>query len=71
MNKAVLCIKNEGYEASLEKWKVYPFLGEESGLFRIIDESGDSYLYPKDFFAPVDMPLHLLRRIEENYKETR
>ncbi len=64
MNKEVaLCIKNKGYEASLEKWKVYPVVGEEYGLLKVIDESGKAYLYPKDFFAFIELPAHVLKEI--------
>jgi hypothetical protein len=49
-----VCIDNEGYAASLEKRKIYVALhdtdAEKHGLLRIIDESGDDYLYPKTLF---------------------
>ena len=49
----VVCIDNEGYPASLEKRKIYLALpdvdAEGLGLVRIIDESGEDYLYPKTF----------------------
>ena len=62
----VLCIDNEGYEASLEANKLYlmiPAAGEDQlDMIRVIDESGESYLYPKELFAilPADA-LTLLR----------
>jgi hypothetical protein len=44
-------VKNEGYAASIEKRKLYVTLrdpaAEKHGLLRIIDESGEDYLYPK------------------------
>jgi hypothetical protein len=50
----VACIDNEGYVASLEKRKVYVALrdatAEKHDLLRVIDESGEDYLYPKNFF---------------------
>jgi len=50
----VVCIDNDGYPASLEKRKIYVALrdcdAEQHGLLRIIDESGDDYLYPKALF---------------------
>ncbi len=50
----VVCIDNEGSIASLEKRKIYIALrdqaAEKHGLLRVIDESGDDYLYPKVFF---------------------
>jgi len=55
-----VCIDNDGYAASLERRKIY--LGwrdaeaEKHGLLRIIDESGDDYLYPKAFFRPIALP---------------
>jgi len=56
-NKFVLCIENEGYKASLELRKLYERLpdkeAERHKQVRIIDESGEDYLYPSDFFAPI------------------
>lgn len=53
----VVCINNEGYPAALEKRKIYVSLrdpvAEKHGLVRIVDESGDAYLYPKSFFRSV------------------
>jgi hypothetical protein len=50
----VVCVHNEGYEASLEIQKTYVVLrdltAEKHDLLRIIDESGEDYLYPKAFF---------------------
>jgi hypothetical protein len=55
-----LCIENEGYPASLELRKVYPILGdpaaEERGLVRVVDETGEDYLYPRSFFVPIQIP---------------
>jgi hypothetical protein len=51
---------NDGYIASLEKRKIYLALpdseAEQRGLIRVIDESGEDYLYPKEFFRSVDLP---------------
>jgi len=56
----VVCVSNEGYRASLEKRKIYLSLrdtdAEKHGLLRIVDESGDDYLYPKAFFRPIALP---------------
>jgi hypothetical protein len=53
----VVCISNAGYPTSLEKRKIYIALrdaaAEKRGLLRIIDESGDAYLYPKIFFRSI------------------
>ena len=55
-----VCIDNEGYAASLEKRKIYVLLpdrsAEKHGLVRIIDESGEGYLYPKAFFRIIALP---------------
>jgi hypothetical protein len=56
----VVCIDNEGYPASLEKRKIYVALrdsdAEQHDLLRIIDESGDDYLYPKALFRLIELP---------------
>ncbi len=53
----VLCVENEGFEVSLEKRKVYLRLaGEPDGddrLIRVIDESGEDYLFPSEYFVPI------------------
>jgi hypothetical protein len=66
----VLCIDNEGYAASLEKWKIYIALrdttAEKHGLLQVIDESGDGYLYPKGFFRAIALPQAIKRAILAN-----
>ena len=56
----VVCIRNVGYSTSLEKRKIYVALrdaaAEKHGLLRIIDESGDDYVYPKVFFRSIALP---------------
>ena len=56
----MICIDNEGYPAALEKRKIYVSLrdvvAEKRGLLRVIDESGDDYLYPKIFFRAIALP---------------
>jgi len=63
----VVCIKNEGYPASLERRKIYVALrdplSEKHGLLRIIDESGDDYLYPKTFFRSVALPQSIKKAV--------
>jgi hypothetical protein len=58
--KFVVCLKNKGYEVSLEPRKIYQALpdpvAEKHQQLRVIDESGEDYLYPKSFFAPLDLP---------------
>jgi hypothetical protein len=56
----VVCINNKGYPASLELRKLYQAIPDESaaahGQIRVVDESGEDYLYPTSFFAPVQLP---------------
>ncbi len=56
----VLCVRNDDYPASLELHKVYRVLPDRSAakekMLRIIDESGEDYLYPADFFLPISVP---------------
>jgi hypothetical protein len=63
----VICIDNEGYPASLERRKFYVMLrdpaAEKQGLFRIVDESGEDYLYPKAFFRTVALPQSVKKAI--------
>ena len=59
-NQLVVCVENDGYAASLEKRKIYVALrdsaADKHGMRRIIDESGEDYLYPKAFFRPIALP---------------
>lgn len=54
-----VCVDNHGYPASLERRKIYVSLrdsdAEEHRLLRVIDESGDDYLYPKALFRLIDL----------------
>ena len=56
----VVCLSNEGYSASLDARKIYQVVpdadGEAQGLVRVIDESGESYLYPRGRFADIELP---------------
>jgi len=56
----VLCVRNEGYEASLEARKIYQIVpdgeAQENSLVRVIDESGEDYLFPASFFVPIQVP---------------
>jgi hypothetical protein len=55
----VVCVSNQGYEASLERRKLYVALPDReaarSGMVRIIDESGEDYLFPNACFAAVSL----------------
>jgi hypothetical protein len=56
----VLCLKNRGFTASLEVRKIYRVKSdaeaESHGLLRIIDESGEDYLYPEKYFVSIEVP---------------
>ncbi len=60
MKGFAVCIKNEGYEASLETRKIYQTIADsqadQNELIRIVDESGDDYLFPKEYFAIIQLP---------------
>ena len=56
----VLCVSNEKYPASLEARKIYQCVpdpqAEAHRQIRVIDESGEDYLYPREFFLPIEIP---------------
>ena len=56
----VVCVRNTGYPASLELRKLYRLLNDGQASrhhqVRVIDESGDDYLYPEEYFVPVKLP---------------
>lgn len=56
----VICLDNIGYAASLEKGKVYQLIPDADadafGAVRIVDESGEDYLFPARRFAPITLP---------------
>ncbi|RPI74100.1 MAG: hypothetical protein EHM45_19680 [Desulfobacteraceae bacterium] len=68
-NKFLLCIENEGYEASLEIRKLYEQIPDKEAerhlQVRIIDESGEDYLYPMRFFATVKLSIETKNLIME------
>ena len=63
----VLCLRNRGYEVSLERRKLYQVIPDRDaakhGQLRVIDESGEDYLYPASFFAFVKLPPTIRRRV--------
>ncbi len=65
--KFLLCVDNEGYESSLQVRKLYEKLPDKEAechnQVRIIDESGEDYLYPSRFFAPVRLSMQTKNRI--------
>ena len=63
----VLCLRNKGYEVSLERRKIYQVLPDRAAAahhqLRVIDESGEDYLYPDTYFAPIALPQALRRAV--------
>jgi hypothetical protein len=65
--RLVICLDNTGYEASLERRKIYVALpdtrADKLGQLRVIDESGEDYLYDKAGFREVSLPQSLRRAV--------
>ena len=63
----VLCLRNKGYEVSLERRKIYQVVPDRHAAahsqLRVIDESGEDYLYPAELFARLTLPSTLRRRV--------
>ncbi|MFZ0258176.1 MAG: hypothetical protein WAN46_21645 [Gammaproteobacteria bacterium] len=64
-----ICVKNDGYEASLERRKIYEVLNDSDAAahqqVRIIDESGEDYLFPAEFFVSIELPKRTERAVIE------
>ena len=58
--RLVVCLKNKGYEVSLEPREIYQALPDSDAAkhrqLRVIDESGEDYLYPASLFTPIELP---------------
>jgi hypothetical protein len=72
MNKEkhfVVCVRNDEYEGALELSKIYEVLedrdAEPHEMIRVIDESGEDYLYPADWFLAIDLP----QRVEQALRQ--
>ena len=63
----VVCVKNEGYQASLEPRKIYGTLPDpkaaKQGFIRVADESGEDYLYPEEYFVPIELSRNIERAL--------
>ncbi len=63
-SRFLLCVRNDGSD-DLESRKVYQVLPDpragREGFVRVIDESGEDYLYPAEYFVPVRLPLVIAR----------
>jgi len=62
-----VCLRNAGYAASLEVRKLYAFLddpdAEANNLIRVVDESGEDYLYPARLFRKLLLPAEVQRAV--------
>ena len=62
-----ICLDNAGYEVSLERPKIYVALAdakaERTGYLRIVDESGEDYLYPSQRFVAAELPISTRRAV--------
>ena len=64
-----VCVNNDGYPASLEMHKIYRVLPDEGAIadgdLRIVDESGEDYLYPAERFILLELP----QAVEESLQQ--
>ena len=64
-----VCVRNEEHEESLELRKIYEVLedptAEKHNMMRVIDEEGEDYLYPRDWFMPIELPQNIANAILE------
>jgi hypothetical protein len=68
-HRFAICVKNDDYPASLELRKLYPVLedtfADQHGMIRIVDESGEGYLYPQAYFVRVELPRAVERALDK------
>ena len=69
-----ICIDNREYPASLELHKIYRVLPDEGaeadGDLRVIDESGEDYLFPADYFIPIELPQTIIQALNKSFART-
>ncbi len=65
-----LCLNNTGHNASLEVRKIYPivepYANDPQDYLRLIDESGEDYLYSNQRFSPINLPAKLRKQVEQS-----
>ena len=65
----VVCISNRGYQASLVSRRIYQSLPDpdaaKRSLIRVVDETGEDYLYPSKMFVAIDIP----QAVERTFKK--
>jgi hypothetical protein len=71
VSRFVICVDNTEYPASLELHKIYRVLpdkdAEQHGDLRVVDESGEDYLYPAEYFVRVDFPPKTVKALNKSY----
>ena len=67
----VVCIDDSEYPVSLELHKIYRVLTDEDaardGDLRVVDESGEDYLYPEEYFLPIRLPTETESSLQESF----
>jgi hypothetical protein len=71
VSQFAICVENSEYPASLELHKIYRVLPDEEatkdGDIRIIDESGEDYLYPAEYFVVIEVPRQSARVLTKSF----
>jgi hypothetical protein len=66
-----ICVDNSEYPASLELHRIYRVLPDEDaakdGDVRVIDESGEDYLYPAEYFVVIEVPRETARALSKSF----
>lgn len=69
MHNFVVCLENTDYEASLEPRKIYEVISdpqaEKRGFIRVIDESGEDYMFPQNLFVSIPLSGELANKISK------
>ena len=65
--RLVICLDNSGYEVSLERRKIYVVVADAKAQkhrqLRVVDESGEDYLYPAEIFIDAELPQPVRRAV--------
>ena len=73
-SRFVICVDNSEYPSSLELHKIYRVIPDKvaqaDGDLRIIDESGEDYLFPADYFMTVQLPQTVVRALDKSFART-
>ncbi len=70
-SRFAICVNNDEYPASLERHKVYRVLpdkeAEQDGDLRVVDESGEDYIYPAEYFVLLELPPNEARALSASF----